>query len=196
MPSVRLSLSPKLSPLLSPRPILLLPATAADTLVRAVELPSATLLQRRKLLRTLKHSLSLILRLVSQLFYLIHILLQDMPLTYHPTESESEAFCYRADGDCHKLKRAAEAVASIMAEEPAELLKRKVDILHIMPHQNGCYTPGGGCGTAKRDADNVKVVAKRAADILHIMPHENTCHTPGGGCGTGKRDVEGHEVIV
>jgi hypothetical protein len=72
---------------------------------------------------------------------------------------EAEAICWRPGQPCGKVKRAAEAIASALAEPAPEPI---------------CWRPGQPCGKAKRDAD-------AAAEAI--------CWRPGQPCGKAKREA-------
>ncbi|KAL5345581.1 isocitrate dehydrogenase (NAD(+)) idh1 [Pseudogymnoascus australis] len=74
-------------------------------------------------------------------------------------EAEAEAYCWRPGQPCGKVKRAAEAIASALAE-PAP-----------GPY---CWRPGQPCGKAKRDAEATA---------------EAYCWRPGQPCGKAKREA-------
>ncbi|KFY64466.1 hypothetical protein V496_03249 [Pseudogymnoascus sp. VKM F-4515 (FW-2607)] len=74
-------------------------------------------------------------------------------------EAEAEAYCWRPGQPCGKVKRAAEAIASALAEPAPE------------PY---CWRPGQPCGKAKRDAEATA---------------EAYCWRPGQPCGKAKREA-------
>ncbi|ELR03405.1 hypothetical protein VC83_06943 [Pseudogymnoascus destructans] len=74
-------------------------------------------------------------------------------------EAEAEAFCWRPGQPCGKVKRAADAIASALAEPAPEPF---------------CQRPGQLCGKVKRDAEAVA---------------EAFCWRPGQPCGKAKREA-------